>query len=283
MQRPTVNHITSASVAESAYCRVKLRGQLHHFILPRRIRLVVMRTNLFFVVAVVHAQLAIVASSPYLVLDGGGNETGILSITPAPPTCQPFAVPYCNSLGEGYNMTIFPNQRGFGFNESRKEFNDFMSLMESGCSAKVRMLFCFFYFPFCAMVPYRGQTKPKPFLPCRETCQEVRSNCQMLLGNYSWPDWLDCSKDYFLPANSSDGPCVDGALSTKGPKEQPTGEPVQTTPAQSLVTKESTKESTTETTTPTSAPCSCKKCNPRNKVSGRTFKYNAYTFGELIR
>ena len=238
-----------------------------------------MRTNLFFVVAVVHAQLAIVASSPYLLADGG-NETGILSITPAPPTCQPFAVPYCNSLGEGYNMTIFPNERGFGFNESRREFNDFMSLMESGCSAKVKMLFCFFYFPFCAMVPYRGRTKSKAVLPCRETCQEVRSNCQMLLGNYSWPDWLDCSKDYFLPANSSDGPCVDGALSTKGPKEQPIDEPVQTTmlPTQSLVTK----ESTTEITTPTSAPCSCKKCKPRNNVTGKTFKNNAYTFGELL-
>ena len=246
-----------------------------------------MRTNLFFVVAVVHAQLAIAASplfSEHLKLAGGGNETGILVITTALPTCQPFAVPYCNNLGEGYNVTIFPNERGFSFNESRREFNDFMSLMESGCSAKVRTLFCFFYFPFCVTMSYGGQTKSKPILPCRETCQEVRSNCQLWLGNYSWPDWLDCSKDYFLPANSSDWTCADGALSTRGPKEQPTDEPVQTTtlPTQSLVTTESTTESITEITTPTSAPCSCKKCKPRNKVTGKTFKNNAYAFGELL-
>lgn len=244
-----------------------------------------MRTKLLFVVAVV--QLAIAASSPLgeqRLQAGNDNETGLLVITSAPPTCQPFAFPYCNSLGEGYNVTMFPNERGFGFNESRQEFNDFKSLMESGCSAKVRTLFCFFYFPFCVTMSYGGQTISKPVLPCRETCQEVRSNCQALLGNYSWPNWLDCSKDYFLPATSSNWTCANGALSPGGTREPPV--PATTLPTVTSVTTESTTEpnaeSTAEITTPTSAPCSCKKCKPRVNVSGKTFKNNAYTFGELL-
>lgn len=211
-------------------------------------------------------------------------------------TCQNFTVKECNDIGDGYNTALFPNQRGLNLNQSRQEFAGYALLVKSGCSAKVRTFFCFFYFPFCDLtmwntIPMSQRKGMKPIMPCRETCQEVRDSCEGLLEsyryrgrNFTWPEWLDCDNDYFLPVNTSI--CADGttSLSNKDNKEideEPTVEEDSGDTTSEILTEKPQPE------TPSSAPptpaCNCTlKCKPRTKISGGTFKNNDYNFGELF-
>ena len=221
-------------------------------------------------------------------------------------TCQNFTVTECNNLGDGYNTALFPNrQQGWDLDMSRTQFGYFSQLVKSGCSAKVSTLFCFYFFPFCELTSWNAlpMSERKPVMPCRETCQDVRNSCETLLEshvdmnghNFSWPDFLDCDNEYFLPASTMR--CANGtsSLSTKDTKEiDPPNEAATTeVPTIKGVTEDDSGATTVEilggkpqsetlaSVTPTPA-CNCPKCNPRTKVTGKTFKNNNYTFGEFV-
>jgi len=260
-------------------------------------RLIVMRITL--IVLGVALQLAISTGVPY------GRDRRQFNgprkvVVESEMTCQNFTVKECNNLGDGYNTALFPNQRGLNLNQSRERFADFVPLVKSGCSAKVRTFFCFYFFPFCDLtvwntIPMSQRNNMKPIMPCRETCQEVRDSCEALLEsysvhglNFSWPDWLNCDNDYFLLASTSR--CANGttSLSNKDTKE------IDEEPTIKEVTEEDGGDTTSEiltekpqAETPSSAPptpaCNCTvKCKPRTKISGGTFKNNDYNFGELF-
>ena len=156
--------------------------------------------------------------------------------------CLNFTHPFCNSAG--YRTAQFPNGRGQNFSAAAAEFSHFVRLLETGCSDKLGTLLCFYYFPFCQpQTLWQTQT----VLPCRETCQEARNNCENVLQEhgYNWPTHLDCSNDYFLPVSTMK--CANGTLAvstSNGPKEV---DPTPTTPS-----------STIANPIPTTTPRTCK-------------------------
>ena len=155
--------------------------------------------------------------------------------------CLNFTHPFCNSAG--YSTAQFPNNRDQNFSAAAGEFSHFVLALKSGCSDKLGTLLCFYYFPFCQRTMWQTQ----PVLPCRETCQEARNNCENVLreNGHNWPIHLDCSKDYFLPASSKK--CANGTLAVStnnGPKEV---DPTLTSPS-----------STTANPIPTATPRTCK-------------------------
>jgi len=182
--------------------------------------------------------LAVLAVSLQLVLSEGAPAThkdrrswygGQITVIPeTTQNCSIFLHPYCNGIG--YSTALFPNRRDQYFDAASREFGDFTSLLQSGCSNKLGTLLCFFYFPFCDVSHWQStsldsRNEFKPIMPCRETCQEVRNKCESTLQahGFSWPSHFDCSKEYFLPASESK--CADGTvnktLTVTEPKELP--------------------------------------------------------------
>lgn len=88
------------------------------------------------------------------------------------PTCvEQFNHPYCRQINGQPRNAMFPNPRGQYMADAMKEFNDFATLMDKGCSEKLGTLLCFFYFPFCTP-GYSIVIKP-----CRSLCEEVTRDC----------------------------------------------------------------------------------------------------------
>ena len=267
--------------------------------------------------------LAVLAVSLQLVLSEGAPAThkdrrswygG--QIPPVLPesthNCSLFIHPYCNSIG--YATALFPNNRSQNFADASAEFSHFTSLLQSGCSAKLPTLLCFFYFPFCDVEQWQSTSLEtrndfKPVMPCRETCQEVRNNCEsvMLAHGHKWPRHLDCSGQYFL--RDSTNKCANGTVETKtltktGPKAEDgcqgenndvssdcpeasttnasaTNEPTEASTTEETTTSEPTEVSTTnEPTEAPTMPCTCPRCDVRTTCTANTFKRNGYTFGE---
>ena len=134
--------------------------------------------------------LAIAATCLHLQISAGAPQTAgptatMGSLTADPqcgPECRSFQHSYCNSFN--YGRARFPNPRQEKESElpngiktyeddAFREFNDFGSLLDTGCSNKLGTLLCFFYFPFCINDP----TIQVRILPCRSLCQEVVSDC----------------------------------------------------------------------------------------------------------
>ena len=140
-------------------------------------------------------------------------QSGQLTVAPeSKHTCEPFYQPYCRCVSSNVNErthALFPNKREQDAAEAQVEFGDFVSAIKSRCSDKIGGLFCFFYFPYCEMALNSNVIRQaQEFLPCREVCEEVRSECEttFLASGYPWPEFLDCSRDYFK-SNASGG-CI---------------------------------------------------------------------------
>ena len=136
--------------------------------------------------------------------------------------CVTFENHYCNRFG--YTTTYFPNPRQQNLHLSSteeykqnaiREFNDFFPLLETGCSSKLPILLCFFYFPLCEV----GQCA----YPCRSLCEEVTgpdSECTKILNGlgFDWPEQFNCTHYQYKNKNlyierdpvSGRGLCVNG-------------------------------------------------------------------------
>lgn len=112
--------------------------------------------------------------------------------------CQQLAIPgLCD--GVGYTSIYLPNFRGHTTQEeAAAELDDFMQLIDSGCSPAIRQFLCSYYLPFCFNSPLNQETLR--LRPCRSLCEEASANCSRLLeqnSNYTWPTFFDCSLDSF--------------------------------------------------------------------------------------
>jgi frizzled protein 9/10 len=90
-----------------------------------------------------------------------------------------------------YNMTRMPNLIGHkNQKEAAVTINEFMPLVQIGCSRLLKFFLCSLYAPMCT-----EQVDDTLVIPvCRSMCLEVKSNCEPVLikFNFHWPSMLDC-------------------------------------------------------------------------------------------
>ena len=123
------------------------------------------------------------------------------------PQCVEFTEHYCNQVMNS-SMVYFPNPRGHKtLEEAKKEFSDFIPLLQSGCHPKLATLLCFIYFPFCA-----SSYPSLRVYPCKEVCEEVAgedTQCTTLINQVAgWNEQLACDMPHFKPKSSLQ--CADG-------------------------------------------------------------------------
>ena len=145
-------------------------------------------------------------------------------------TCSTLFIPQlCD--GVGYNNIYLPNFRGHTTqSEAAAELDDYLPLIESGCSPVIRQFLCSYYLPFCFTSPLNGV---KRLRPCRSLCEQAISNCSVVLAqnsNLTLPDFLNCSVNTF--------PCGDGVscFGTPGPCSVAVTEPPMITTELSMST-----------------------------------------------
>ena len=103
-------------------------------------------------------------------------------------TCEPLpSDSLCHGLG--YHNITFPNSRGhLSWQEAEYELGHFSLFVLLRCSHHVLHFFCYYYLPECI------NHTPYPLQPCRELCEEVRSDCITTLKSFNlhWPYHINC-------------------------------------------------------------------------------------------
>ena len=142
-------------------------------------------------------------------------------------------IPFCSNLN--YPKAHFPNFRGHDSPaDANCELNDFIPLVNTGCSNAIVHLLCAVYAPFC----YVDEKQETKLHPCIELCQYVRNGCESVLKYYGldWPPHLDCDNSDIYKSSSEltycpDDPCTLVIPSTHATTTMtdvpPTIEPVQ--------------------------------------------------------
>ncbi|XP_062511551.1 frizzled-9-like [Corticium candelabrum] len=102
------------------------------------------------------------------------------------------SVTLCN--GREYNDTLLPNK--FGHNTQREaslEINQYVPLIQHGCSPELRFFLCATYLPAC--LPNPVTNSHVTVQPCREMCLRVRRDCEdtVVEWGFTWPAALDCT------------------------------------------------------------------------------------------
>ncbi len=90
-------------------------------------------------------------------------------------------VPLCSGLN--YSMTTFPNLQGNRTpREAIAELNQFIPLMNTGCSSGIVHFLCSIYAPICVLAPLKHP-------PCKRLCEYVENNCTSALERIGlhWP------------------------------------------------------------------------------------------------
>ncbi len=118
-----------------------------------------------------------------------------------PRVCEPLReITLCQGI-EMYTNVSFPNIREHQTQlAANQELEQFIPLIEVGCSNAIIHFLCAIYAPFCQY------NRPEiEVAPCRELCQYVFDGCESILRtqfNLEWPPHLEC--DNFLPDSQSD-------------------------------------------------------------------------------
>ncbi|MEQ2241383.1 hypothetical protein ILYODFUR_024739, partial [Ilyodon furcidens] len=102
-----------------------------------------------------------------------------------PGTCQTKTAPFCRDLP--YTEAFLPNGLGHKTQEETNlALNEFLPLVELGCSAHLKPFLCSVHLPKC--VSEKGLT------PCRTLCEQARSGCEPLMNKFGirWPENLKC-------------------------------------------------------------------------------------------
>ena len=116
-------------------------------------------------------------------------------------------IPFCSNLN--YPKAHFPNFRGHDSPaDANCELNDFIPLVNTGCSNAIVHLLCAVYAPFCYVNEKHVTSK---LHPCIELCQYVRNGCESVLNNYGldWPPHLDCDNSDIYKSSSELTYCKD--------------------------------------------------------------------------
>ncbi|MEQ2189477.1 hypothetical protein GOODEAATRI_025742, partial [Goodea atripinnis] len=102
-----------------------------------------------------------------------------------PGTCQTKTAPFCRDLP--YTEVFLPNGLGHKTQEETNlALNEFLPLVEIGCSAHLKPFLCSVHLPKC--VSGKGLT------PCRTLCEQARSGCEPVMNKFGirWPENLKC-------------------------------------------------------------------------------------------
>lgn len=85
-----------------------------------------------------------------------------------------------------YNQTIYPNLLGHTIqDESALEIQQFIPLINIGCSSELKLFLCLLYVPPCST--------NLPLPPCRSICESAKK-CEKVMKtfNLNWPEKLKC-------------------------------------------------------------------------------------------
>lgn len=228
--------------------------------------------------------------------------SGQLTVAPeSDHTCEPFDQPYCRCFNPNERTHArFPNRRNQDAADARTEFSDFVNVIKSGCSDKIGGFLCFYYFPFC-LEDDSNRVFQQELLPCREVCEEVREDCKEVFVShgYPWPEFLDCSRDYFKPNTSGEcipvgsdprqgyNTCVRENATPTDTTTETTTTPTRPTPtvATGIVNSVGPRDPDDEQTpTHKPGPDQCVECKKvRDNCNAGTFKRNSYTWAAHVR
>lgn len=101
--------------------------------------------------------------------------------------CEPITIPMCGRLS--YNMTISPNLLGHSSQrEAVTKMSFFNSMVQTVCSADIRLFLCRVYAPQCVA----GEVQ----WPCRNFCERAKQGCEPIMNTFgvSWPTELQCDR-----------------------------------------------------------------------------------------
>ena len=131
------------------------------------------------------------------------HRSGCQLITPPPipnlvPVCEPLKeITLCMGI---YDNASFPNVRDHQTQAiANDELEQFIPLIQGGCSNAIVHFLCAVYAPFCQY------NRPEiEITPCRELCQYVYDGCVQPLLDFgiSWPPHLNC--DLYQPNDTSE-------------------------------------------------------------------------------
>ncbi|XP_034479106.1 uncharacterized protein LOC117785274 [Drosophila innubila] len=113
---------------------------------------------------------------------------------PAPGTCLPIIVKFCQGPQIPYNYTVFPNYIGhFGQIETQVDLESYEALVDVRCYELVSLFLCTLFVPKCGQ---SGATVP----PCKTLCTETMRRCGFFFDVFglSLPEYLNCKlfKDF---------------------------------------------------------------------------------------
>ncbi|XP_067631299.1 uncharacterized protein Corin isoform X2 [Eurosta solidaginis] len=116
---------------------------------------------------------------------------------PAPGTCLPIIVKFCQGPQIPYNYTVFPNYIGhFGQLETQVDLEAYDALVDVRCYELVSLFLCTLFVPKCGAT---GATVP----PCKTLCTETMRRCSFFFDVFglSLPEYLNCKlfKDFENP------------------------------------------------------------------------------------
>lgn len=143
------------------------------------------------------------------------EDTSIYGKNPAPGTCLPIIVKFCQGPQIPYNYTVFPNYIGhFGqletqvvipfvicfhlllLNDYLQDLDAYDALVDVRCYELVSLFLCTLFVPKCGST---GATVP----PCKTLCTETMRRCGFFFDVFglSLPEYLNCKlfKDFENP------------------------------------------------------------------------------------
>ncbi len=135
------------------------------------------------------------------------NGNQILPITDTPP-CSPLSdtASFCTNTGYYASaITYLPNARNHETPlQAITELNDFLSLVNTGCSNAVSFFLCAYYVPAC----FQSGGNFILLKPCRNLCEYVQSRCEpeFISNNIAWPLQFNCSLGDFAEQPQCFGP-----------------------------------------------------------------------------
>ncbi|XP_037953318.1 uncharacterized protein LOC119683609 isoform X2 [Teleopsis dalmanni] len=125
------------------------------------------------------------------------EEVSSFGKNPAPGTCLPIIVKFCQGPQIPYNYTVFPNYIGhFGQLETQVDLDPYEALVDVRCYELVSLYLCTLFVPKCGST---GATVP----PCKTLCTETMRRCGFFFDVFSLslPEYLNCKlfKDFESP------------------------------------------------------------------------------------
>ncbi|XP_054739708.1 uncharacterized protein LOC129245529 isoform X2 [Anastrepha obliqua] len=115
---------------------------------------------------------------------------------PAPGTCLPIIVKFCQGPQIPYNYTVFPNYIGHFGQLETQDLDAYDALVDVRCYELVSLFLCTLFVPKCGAT---GATVP----PCKTLCTETMRRCGFFFDVFglTLPEYLNCKlfKDFENP------------------------------------------------------------------------------------